>query len=223
MPRSRVERRLELGEPPEHRSHARDRVDPLRGAGPVRGPPLGLDLRPYESLVRHAHAQAGRLGHDRVVGAPAREHRLHPDAGVLLVGHGRHDHVTPQLLGRQPPRREHARREARLHVVRAAPVEAAVAHHGLERALHALDADRVHVRVQHQRGAAAGAARHRHDARPAGRRLVHLDVEAGLAQPRGHELRDLRLPRPARHQIRIHRVDRHQRGHELLGPHGRAS
>jgi hypothetical protein len=65
-----------------------------------------------------------------------------------------------------------------------------------------VDADRVEVRVEHQRCAAAGAARDADDARPAGLRLVDGHLEAMLGEPAGDERGDLVLARPRRGRAR---------------------
>jgi hypothetical protein len=107
---------------------------------------------------------------------------------------------------------EHDRGEARLHVVRTAAVEAAVLDERLVSAVHSGDADGVHVRVEHERAPAAGAARDPDDVRPSRRDLLHVDVEPGALQPLGDEAGDVGLPRGARNQLRVDRVD----GDELL-------
>ena len=77
-----------------------------------------------------------------------------------------------------------------------------------ERVGHAAEPDRVQVRVQEQRTAAAGPARARDHVRPARRSLVELDLEAGMLRPLGHECRDLGLPAAA--EPGVDRLDRDQ-------------
>ena len=156
---ARAQARVELGDPGEHRPHRRDRVDAEVGARAVGREARRLDLERDEALVRDRDDLLGRLGHDRGVGRRAADERLGADAADLLVGDGGHDHVAPEALANRGGADEHRRRERSLHVARPAAVEAAVPHGRRERALHPGDADRVHVRVQEQRAAAAGAAR----------------------------------------------------------------
>ena len=73
----------------------------------------------------------------------------------LLVGHRRDDHVAAQAAPLRLGRDDQNRREAALHVVGAAAVQAAVLHVRVEGRLHRVDADRVHMGVQEQRAAAA--------------------------------------------------------------------
>ena len=137
------------------------------------------------------------------------------DARVFLVGHRGDDHIAGEVLGRQPLRRDHARGHARLHVVATAGVQTAVAYDRLERALHALHADGVEVAVQHQRAAPAAPSRDAHDAGATRGGLVDLNVQPGVPHPRRDVGRDLLLPRSARHEVRVHRIDRDERGQEL--------
>ena len=92
--RRRRQRRVELAEPRQHRRRGDDRVDALLRHRPVRGAPVHRDLRPHEPLVGDHDLAVRRLGHDRRVGAqPGGQHLLDAEARVLLVGHGRDDHV----------------------------------------------------------------------------------------------------------------------------------
>lgn len=47
--------------------------------------------------MRQAQLQLGGLGDDSGIGTELLEHRLHANAGLLLVGHGHHQNVTRQL------------------------------------------------------------------------------------------------------------------------------
>jgi peptide-methionine (R)-S-oxide reductase len=200
-----------------HRRRRRDRVDAEVGPRAVRGAADRLDLPPREALVRDDELQRGRLGHDARVGAEALEHRLDADAGVLLVSHRGDDHVAGEVRAGRGRAREHAGRDAALHVVAAAAVEAAVAHLRRMRVAHPIDADRVDVAAEHQRAPAAAAARDADDRRPPARGVDDLDVEPRFGEPARDVRRDLALPRPAGHERRVHRVDRHQVGDELIG------
>ena len=131
---------------------------PRSGLEPRR-PALRLDLEADEALVRERQAHLGGLGDDGCVGAVALGDPRGADAGDLLVGDRRDDHVPAQPRPGGVGAREHDRGQAGLHVVRAAPVQPPVLDGRLERPLHAGHADRVHVRVEEERLAAAGAAR----------------------------------------------------------------
>ena len=135
-------------------------------------------------LVRGGHAQVRRLGHHGAVGPLSRGQQVGADAGVLLVGHRRHDEPP----GRQPaaPRDrgggvDHGGHAA-LHVLAAAPVEAAVAFDGIERRGHAVDADRVRMPAEQQRATRGPALDDSDDVGAARRRVGHRDIDAGRPQ-----------------------------------------
>ena len=88
----------------------------------------------------------------------------------------------------------------------------------LERPLHPGDPDRVHVGVEEQRLAAAGAARDPDDVEAPGSDLLDLDLEPGRLEPAGDEARDLALARRALDQVRVDRVDADEVGEELGAP-----
>ena len=188
---------VELLDPDEHVAHVGDGVDAEVGPGAVRRPALRLDLEADEALVRERQAHLGGLRDDGCVGAVALGDPRGADAGDLLVGDRRDDHVPAQPRPGGLGAREHDRGQAGLHVVRAAPVQPPVLDGRLERPLHAGHADRVHVRVEEERLAAAGAARDADRVEPARRELLDLDLEAGVLQPPRDEAGDfIRRPRP---------------------------
>ena len=132
---------------------------------------------------------------------------LGADARELLVRDGGHDHVPTQATSLRVYRREHARREAPLHVLRATPVEPSAFDARHERVSHALDADRVHVRVQHQRAATTHAAGHRDDIGAARAKLRERRLESRTLAPLGDEPRESELARAARDDVGIDRLD----------------
>jgi hypothetical protein len=91
------------------------------------------------------------------------------------------------------------------------------------RAPHPGDADGVRVRVEHERRAAAGAARDGDDARSARWVVEDRHLQAALVQPRGDERGDVRLTGGARHERRVDGVDRDEVGEQPGGVHRRAS
>ena len=93
---------------------------------------------------------------------PLRDERVGADARVLLVD-DRGDDQTPlaeAAVARDARGVDH-RRDAALHVLRAASVQPAVALDGIERRGHAVDADGVDVPAEHQRAARARRRRAR--------------------------------------------------------------
>src|SRR5262249_30655798 len=137
-------------------------------------------------------------------------------------------------------RREHHRRDAALHVARAAAVQAAVPHlgpEGVARPLLArLHGDRVDVAVEQEAPAAARAGEARGELRPArevearreerlaleprGVRLPDLDLGAGIAEPVRQEGLEPRLVARRIADRAGGRVEADERGGELdeLGP-----
>jgi len=181
----------------------------------MRGAPSRLDLHPHEALVRDDEAELGRLGDDCSVRPATARDRLGPDGVGLLVHDGRDEHVAAQACPDRLGARDHDRREAPFHVVGSTTVQPPVLDARLERRLHAFVADRVHVRVQEERRAAAGATGAADDVGPAGRNLLHLDLEPGIREPLGHEARQLTLARTARNEVGVDGVDPNELGGEL--------
>ena len=171
----------------QHAAALGDRIDAELRLRAVRGMARDLDLEPGEALVRDAHLERRRLGHDRGVGA----HSCSATAWVPMLANSSSQtaddgHVARQLepggLGAGPQRRG----GAALHVEAAAAVEAVALDARLERALVAVVADRVGVPVEQQRAPAAAAARDADHVRAPGRDLLdaHLDARAPRARRR---------------------------------------
>ena len=135
---------------------------------------------------------------------------------MLLVGDRGDDDVAGEIERRRLAARDQRGGEPGLHVVGAAPVEPVAVERGCERRVHPLDVDRVDVAAEQQRPAAAAAARADDDARPAGRLLEDLGLEAGVARPRGDERCDRGLAGAARDERGVDRVDRDE-AREKLG------
>ncbi len=207
----------EAREPDQHLAHRRDRVDAQVGARAVRRDAGRLDVEPDEPLVRDAHVEPGRLGHDRGVGRELGGDPLGADRLVLLVAHGRHDHVAAQAGAAGRRGCGHDRGQPALHVERPAPVHAPVLDPRLEGRVHPLDADDVHVRAEEERAAAATPAGGRDRVGAAGRDLLDAGVQAALAHPAGRERGDLGLAGAAGHELRVDRVDLDQPRQKLGG------
>src|SRR5581483_12481221 len=164
------------------------------------------------------------LGDDRGIRAHAPQGRLRADRAELLVDDRGHDDVAAQALTGRSGRRREARGEPALHVVRAAPVQAAAVQARAQGLGHPAEPDRVEVAVEEERPAAAAPAGGRDHVRTARGRLLDLDLEARPAGPGRDELRRLRLAPAA--EPPVHRVDLHEpleqredlhRGEPILG------
>ena len=215
--RIRAQPPVELLDADEDAAHLRDRVDAEVRARAVRRAAVRLDLEMDEAAVRDGDLQLGRLGHDRGVRAqrsprPPRCRRSRTPRRRRRSGSRRPRRPRRSRLGG----REHARREASLHVVRATAVEPAALEARLERIGHPRDADRVHVRVEHQRAAAAGPARDGDDVRPA-RREPPTSVVSSPA--RSHHSATKRAtsssPEPPATDVRVDRLDRDELRRQL--------
>ena len=145
------------------------------------------------------------------------DQRLGPGARVLLVGDGRHQQSPSREApaARNRARRVNHGRDAALHVLAAAPVDAAVAHDGVERRGHSLDAHRVHVAADHQRPTRRAPLDGRDDVRSPGSDLGHLDVESGPRERRRDALRDGGLAGAPGHERRVDGIDRDQVAQQL--------
>ena len=207
MPAAAAQAPIELPEPREHGPHVRDRVNAKVGSRPVRGEPVDVDREPGKALVRHREALLGGLRDDGSIRTVRPRDRLRADARQLLVGDGRDHDVTAQLELDRTRTRQHAGGKAALHVVGAAAVHPAVRDATGQRIVHAREPDGVHVRVEHERAAAARTACDADHVRSPRRRLLDRDVEAGLAQPVGDEGRKLDLTRASLDQVGVCRVD----------------
>ena len=131
---------------------------------------------------------------------------------MLLVRDGRHQQPAPREAPahRDLRRRVDHGRHAALHVLAAAPVEAAVPQDGLEGRGHPFDAHRVRVAAEHQRPTGLPALDYGNDVRPPRCDLGDLDVDAGRRERRGDSIRNARLPGAAGHERRVDGVDRDQ-------------
>ena len=201
--------RLELA---EHASHPHDGVAAVARPAAVRGASFGLNLDPLESLVRDGDMQVRRLGHDAGVGAPLGHERFGADAGVLLVDDAGDDEtagVEAAGLGDDAGGANH-RRDAALHVLRPAAVDAAVALGRIERTGHAGDADRVDVSAEHQRSSRRPALEHPDDVRTVRGGFLHVGLEADGAQFLDERARNRRLAGGARDERRVDGIDGNQ-------------
>ena len=167
------------------------------GAGGLHA--VALDLVPGEAAVLGDHVEAGALDEHAGVRPVARRERLGAGALPLLVDHAGDQQVAAKrVVGRQQrlDGEEH-RREPALHVGRAAPVHAALAHDRLER-VRAPRPHHVEVPEQHEAGAVAGAGQPADDVGPAGQHVPRVDLEAEVFQALGEVRSERRLARPAR-------------------------
>ena len=142
---------------------------------------------------------------------PLREQRARADAVVLLVGHGGDDDLAANRRLRGAPGAGAHRRDAALHVRRAAAVQPAVALFGVERSVnHSLDADDVEMSVEHQRASATRRPDARHEIRTADGRVLQLGDESPIVQHVAQEIRAFPLAGRTTRERRIARVDLHE-------------
>ena len=135
-----------------------DGVDPELGLRRVRGPAGEGDLDQGVAAQALGEGQPGRLAHDGDVrvhpeAGQGGEHGLGPRAGVLLVGDEREHHPAGRAGAGELLGGDDHRRDAALHVARAAAAEAVGLDGRGERVGHALDADGVEVAGEHDGGA----------------------------------------------------------------------
>ena len=180
---------------------------PRSGREPCAGSPHRLDAERDEALVGNRNALVGRLGDDCGVGGPAGRDQSAPDARRFLVGDSGDDHVSAQAALLRAGRGQHRRRETRLHVERASAEQLVAADASGERFLHPCNPDGVHMGVQHERPAAAGAARGRDHVGTPRRRLLDLDLEPGALTPVRDEPGQLVLSCSTGYQLRVDGVD----------------
>ena len=150
MCRIRAKPAVEILDADENATHLRDRVDAQMRTRAVRRTPDRLDFEIDEAAVGDRDLHLRRLGHDRCVRTHGGCDRLGSDARELLIGDGREDDVTAQAAPAGLSGREHAGREASLHVVRATAVEPPSLEPRDERVGHAGDTDGVRVRIEDQ-------------------------------------------------------------------------
>jgi hypothetical protein len=163
-----------------------------------------------KALVRDGDVETGGLGHDGGIGAPFRDQRFGSDAGVLFVRDGGDDDAaTIESAGFDdaPDRGDH-RRDAALHVLRAAAIEPAVANLGLERPRHAGDTDGIGVAAEHQRSARRATVKYADDVRASRRSIGDLHLETDRFELARNSPGDVGLATCTCRQRRIDRVDR---------------
>src|SRR5581483_6120585 len=185
-------------------------VDRPRRQPGVRAASLDGDRREEAAPAGRRDVERRRLRDDDAVRLENARKGDAARAGRFLVGSGRDDEIASELDTRLCERLRGGdhRRDAALHVARAAPVHEAVVDHGRPRVvrplLERLGADDVDVPVEGQRPAAAAPAEAREELRPAAEgearrdhrmagerrriRLPHLDLGADGAKP-GREKR----------------------------------
>ena len=178
---------------------------PRSGREPCAATPRRLDLEPDEA--RCAIATRSSVGSVTIAASARmrlgdrRRCRCSPTSSSATA---RDDHVAAQPSSRGPRAGEHDRRQARLHVVGAAPVQPVALDARLERLAPCPRCPTVSMwAFSIERPAAARAARDR-DHVPAARRdlLAHAPRARAASQPGRDEAGDLLLAGPARHEVR---------------------
>ena len=173
----------------------------------------GMD-RPHEPQVREgrlygrgAYDMKGGLAAVMIAGATAvaDRGRLRGDVVVTAVADEEHASAGVQAVLRR--------------FTADACVVTEPTHLRLVRPRHAGDADGVRVRVEHERRAAARAARDGDHARAPARLVDDRHVQAARLCPAGDEGRDLGLARGARYERGVDRVDRDEVGEQPRGVH----
>ena len=226
---------------------------PFSGSAPARLDAEALDLEPGEAAVFDRDVEVGTLGQDGGRRAVAGDERLGTEALPLLVGAAGDEQVAAQRrpaaglagFGREALGGDDGGGQAGLHVVAAAPVEAAVA--DLRREQLRRRADRVEVADQHEAGRGlggvaacgrAGGAGPRCRAGGAGScltrlgtpvtgqrgdevgasaaRLPDVDLEAGLGEAPGEAAHERSLARRPRHEAGVGGVDRDQVAEQIV-------
>ena len=187
-----------------------------------------LDLDPEIAPVRQADVEPGRFGDDRAIHLDPADEVCRPDAAILLVRHGGHDHIAGErrLRINQRLERRHAGRQAAFHVERAAAIESTVTDRARKRFVHPFDVDGVVVTVQHQAATAAGASKAPRNRHPSGHRFVPDHLGADRLEVGGHVLGDGPFAGRPRHEGRIDGIDLDQAGQRrqavvAINPHGR--
>jgi hypothetical protein len=128
----------------------------------------------------------------------------------MLFVHDSGDHETAggETLFRNDAGSGDHRRDATLHVLRAAAVQAAVALGRHKRIVHASDTHGVGVAAEHQRASLGAPLEHADDIRPAGRHRFHGHLEAEAPHRGGDGGGNFLLAWRARDERRVHGVDR---------------
>ena len=151
----------------DHRARPEDRVDAQVRPGAVGRLADDVDVHPHKAPVRDPNRELGGLGDDGGVGGDVLKDSLDPQAGVLLVGDGRHDDLPPGAGAARVAARDERCGEAALHVVRAAPDQPVAVDPGLQRTVHRSQADGVEVTAEHQGRSIARPPASHDDAWPA--------------------------------------------------------
>ena len=208
----RLQVTIEGVEPRQNSCHQTNRVAPIARTAAMRGAAFGFNLHPLEALVRHRDGQVGGLGDDGGVGSPPGDQRFSADARVLFVGDaGNHELAGGEAARfRNDPGGADHRRDAALHVLRTASINAAVALGGIERPRHARDANRVDMAAEHERPSWSLAVENANDIGPPWRRFLNLDLQAYVSKLLSQCPRHRRLTRRSRHERRVHGIDRHE-------------
>jgi hypothetical protein len=164
-------------------AHPHVGVDAEFNFASVRRPTFGHDFDPEVALVGQTGVERRRFGNDGRVGPDPGENVSGAEAAVFLVGHCRHDHITPKRHARIDERLHRADRcgKTPLHVVRSAAVELAVPDRARKRLGHAVHADGVEMGVEHEAPAATGALEPPGHADASGLGLVAQDFKTKRA------------------------------------------
>ena len=168
----------ELGEVLEVREGGEVGVDAEVEAGAVSGAAGDHDLEPGEALVGQTEVEAGGFGDDGGVGVEAAENLLGAEAGELFVGNGGEVDVARQR--RQGLESDDGGGEGTFHIVSASAVETMAFGVAGERIGHFVDADGVHMGVEHEAATASGTGKFDDDAGAAGGGFEAMDFEAGV-------------------------------------------
>ena len=178
MGRAGAEILIELGEVLQVGKGGEVGVDTKVETGAVGGAAGDGDFEPGEAFVGQAEVEAGGFGDDGGVGAKVAEDLFGAEAGELFVGHGGEIDIAGE--GRQGLEREDGRGERPFHVIGTSAVEAVAFDVTGERSRHLVDADGVHMGVEHEAAPTARAGQFDDDARAAGGGFEAVDFEAGV-------------------------------------------
>src|SRR5260370_535360 len=212
MRRAGAQVALQFFELSEKAAHAHVGVDPLFETAAVSGAALRLHFDPEITFVGQGDLHWGRLGDDCGVGFDVPDHIGGADAAVLFIGDGGDHDIAAEARAGIDERFNggHLRREAAFHVITAAAVHPAVANGGGEGALHAVDADGIVMRIEHQAFFAAGAAQCAEHADPAGFGFELANVETQRSERKRDVIADFGLALSAREERRVDGVDADQ-------------
>ncbi len=178
--RASAEVLIELGEVLQMGEGGEVGVDAKVKARAVGGAAGDGDFEPGEAFVGEAEVEAGGFGDDGGVGAEVAEHFFGAEASELFVGDGGEIDIAGE--GRQGLHRRDGGGERPFHVVSAAAEQAVAFDVAGERGGHFVDADGIHVRVEHEAATAPGAGKFDDDAGSAGGGFEAVDFEAGVGK-----------------------------------------